>query len=46
MEMSRDDLESENDYEKPGSESSGVSSWKSWQEADAQFRVRSHLHLF
>ena len=46
MEMSRDDLESENDYEKPGSESSGVSSWKSWQEADAQFRVRSHFHLF
>ena len=35
----RDDLDCENDYEKPGSESSGVSSWKSWQEADAQFRV-------
>ena len=46
MEISRDDLESENDYEKPGSESSGVSSWKSWQEADAQFRVRSHFYLF
>ena len=40
MEISRDDLDCENDYEKPGSESSGVSSWKSWQEADAQFRVR------
>ena len=39
MELSRDDMECENDYEKPGSESSGVSSWKSWQEADAQFRV-------
>ena len=44
--ISRDDLDCENDYEKPGSESSGVSSWKSWQEADAQFRVRTSSPSF
>ena len=44
--ISRDDLECENDYEKPGSESSGVSSWKSWQEADAQFRVNHSSPYF